>query len=59
MTTKAEMWKLYEFHGHRVQVVQQWRDPYGVWFVRIEGIDDETMADGMREVDFLNVARPL
>jgi hypothetical protein len=59
MTTKAEMWKLYEFHGHRVRVIQQWRDPYGVSFVRIESIDDEAMADGMREADFLSVARPL
>ena len=59
MTSKAEMWKLYEFHGHRVRVIQQWRDPFGVSFVRIESIDDPDIADGMREAEFVSVAKPI
>ncbi len=57
MTTRAEMWKLYDFQGHRVRVSQQWSDPYGVPFVRIETADDDSaMAEGMRESDFLSFA---
>ncbi len=57
MTTRAEMWKLYDFQGHRVRVSQQWRDPYGVPFVRIETDDDDSaVAEGMRESDFLSFA---
>ncbi|MDH2346147.1 MULTISPECIES: hypothetical protein [unclassified Bradyrhizobium] len=56
MTTKAEMWKLYDFRGHRVRVIQQWQDPFGVPFVRIESIDDAAIADGMREAEFLGFA---
>ena len=41
MATKAEMWKLSRFRGYRVRVIQQWRDPFGVPFVRIETADDD------------------
>ena len=57
MMTRAEMWKLYDFRGHRVRVSQQWHDPYGVPFVRIETTDDDdAMAEGMPEADFLSFA---
>lgn len=55
--TAAEMWKLYEFRGHRVRVVQQWRDPFGVGHVRIETADDDgAMAEGMPENVFMQEA---
>lgn len=57
MTCKVEMWKLYEFRGYRVRVIQQWRDPFGVPFVRIETVDDGgAMAEGMTETAFLQDA---
>lgn len=60
MTTKAEMWKLYDFRGFRVRVIQQWRDPYGVAYVRIETADDDgAIADGMPEAVFLSSATPV
>jgi hypothetical protein len=52
---EAQMWQLYQFHGHRVRVIQQWTDPYGVSFVRIE-TDDGAMAEGMAEDVFLKDA---
>ena len=60
MTKKAEMWKLYDFRGYRVRVIQQWRDPYGVAFVRIETADDDgAVAEGMSEATFLSGATPI
>lgn len=57
MATKAEMWKLYRFRGYRVRVIQQWRDPFGVPFVRIETADDDgAIAEGMSEAVFLQDA---
>jgi len=57
MTTHAEMWQLYEFRGHRVRVIQQWRDPFGVRHVRIEtAADEDAMAEGMAEDIFMKDA---
>lgn len=56
MTSAAEMWHLYEFRGHRVRVIQQWRDPFGVIHVRIEADDDAAMAEGMPEAMFMRDA---
>ena len=57
MTTKPKMWKLYRFRGYRVRVIQQWRDPFGVPFVRIETADDDgAIAEGMSEAVFLQDA---
>jgi hypothetical protein len=57
MTAPAEMWQLYEFRGHRVRVVQQWRDPFGVAHVRIETVADEgAIAEGMPEDVFMKDA---
>jgi hypothetical protein len=51
------MWKLYEFRGYRVRVIQQWQDPFGVKFVRIETVDDGgAIADGMPESVFMKEA---
>lgn len=60
MTSRAEMWKLYQFRGYRVRVVQQWRDPFGIPFVRIETADDGgAIAEGMAEAAFLQDAAPI
>lgn len=48
----AEMWQLYTFRGYRVRVIQQWTDPFGVVFVRIE-TEDGAMAEGMTEAVFM------
>jgi hypothetical protein len=57
MTATAEMWQLYQFRGHRVRVIQQWRDPFGVSHVRIETSDDDgAMAEGMPESVFMQEA---
>jgi hypothetical protein len=54
------MWKLYDFRGYRVRVIQQWRDPYGIPHVRIETTDDDgAIAEGMPETSFLRFATPI
>ena len=51
------MWATYEFRGHRVTVIQQWRDPFGRKLVRIELVaPGEDQADGMLEDEFMREA---
>lgn len=55
------MWGTYRFRGHRVQVIQQWRDPFGQRMVRIAVMDtapDAPLEDGMTEAAFLGEAVP-
>lgn len=51
------MWGIYDFQGHRVEVVQQWRDPYGRAMVRVQttGPGPER-STGLAEDDFLREA---
>ncbi len=53
----ARMWGAYEFGGHRVTVIQQWRDPFGRNMVRIQttGPGPE-QAIGLPEAEFLGDA---
>ena len=54
------MWAMYVFRGHRVTVIQQWRDPLGRKLVRFQlaGAGEE-QADGMLEDEFMREAAEL
>jgi hypothetical protein len=50
------MWGTYEYRGHRVAVIQQWRDPFGRRMVRVQLVDAEEQAAGLLEEEFLREA---
>lgn len=58
MSRATRMWAAYTWQGHRVIVVQQWRDPFGRRMIRIQLDGDEDQAMGLPEADFLHEAEP-
>ena len=47
------MWRHFIWREHRVEVIQQWTDPFGRSMLRFAATDDETMAAGMPVDEFL------
>ena len=51
--TPSLMWRHFIWRGRRVEVIQQWTDPFGRPMLRFAAADDETMAAGMPVDEFL------
>ena len=57
--TKVAMWQRFTWRGHRVEVIQQWVDPFGRPMLRVADPEDEDSAMGLPRDEFLAEATPL